>query len=76
LTATAVPPPEVIATLRRTAERGEFGELERLLKEQAADAVYAGFCQQMRRLAARYDDEGIAAYLDQLGKAHNENGNK
>jgi hypothetical protein len=45
-------------------ERGEFGELERLLKEQAADAAYAGFCQVVRRLAARYDDEGIVAYLD------------
>ncbi len=76
LTATAVPPPAVLEALRRTVERGEFGELERLLKEEAADAAYAGFCQQMRRLAARYDDEGIATYLDQLGKAPDENGNK
>jgi len=76
LTATAVPPPAVLAALRRTVERGEFGELERLLKEQAADAAYAGFCQQIRRLAARYDDEGIAAYLDQLGKAHDDSGNR
>jgi signal transduction histidine kinase/ligand-binding sensor domain-containing protein/DNA-binding response OmpR family regulator len=76
LTATAVPPPAVLAALRQTVERGEFGELERLLKEQAADAAYAGFCQQMRRLAARYDDEGIVAYLNRLGKAPDENGNK
>jgi CheY-like chemotaxis protein len=76
LTATAVPPPAVMEALRRTVERGEFGELERLLKKQAGDAAYAGFCQQMRRLSARYDDEGIAAYLDHLGKAHDESGNK
>jgi DNA-binding response OmpR family regulator len=76
LTATAVPPPSVLAALRRTVERGEFGELERLLKEQAADAAYAIFCQQLRRLAARYDDEGIVAYLDQLEKTFDENRNK
>jgi CheY-like chemotaxis protein/anti-sigma regulatory factor (Ser/Thr protein kinase) len=73
---TALPPPAVLAALRRTVERGEFGELERLLKEQAADAAYAGFCQEVRRLAARYDDEGIVAYLDQLEKTFDENRNK
>lgn len=64
-TATAVPPPAVLEALRRTVERGEFGGLERLLKEHAADAAYAAFCQRLRRFAARYDDDGAAAYLDQ-----------
>ncbi|HLP02410.1 MAG TPA: two-component regulator propeller domain-containing protein [Opitutaceae bacterium] len=73
---TAVPPPAVLEALRRTVERGEFGELERLLHEQAADPAYAGFRQQVRRLAARYDDDGIAAYLNQQGKAHDGNGNQ
>jgi CheY-like chemotaxis protein/anti-sigma regulatory factor (Ser/Thr protein kinase) len=73
--ATTVPPPTVLADLRRIVERGEFGELERLLKEQVTDGVYADFCQQMRRLAARYDDEGIVAYLDQLEKSCDENRN-
>jgi CheY-like chemotaxis protein/anti-sigma regulatory factor (Ser/Thr protein kinase) len=76
LTATAVPRRSVLEALRRAVERGEFGEVERLLKEQAADAAYAGFCQQVRRLAARYDDDGIAAYLDQLGKAQDDSGNQ
>jgi signal transduction histidine kinase/DNA-binding NarL/FixJ family response regulator len=66
---TAVPPPEVLARLRRTSERGEFGELERQLKEHAGDTCYAGFCRQIRQLAARYDDEGIAAFFDGLEKS-------
>jgi CheY-like chemotaxis protein len=65
---TAVPPTGVLEMLRRAVERGEFGELERVLSEQAADAGYAGFRREIRRLAARYDDDGIAAYLDQLRK--------
>ena len=72
---TAVPPPEVLARLRRTIERGEFGELERELKEHAGDTCYAGFCRQIRQLAARYDDEGITALLDGLEKDHDDDGN-
>lgn len=76
LTATTVPPPEVLEILRRTVERGEFGELERLLQKHGKDAAHAAFCQQVRRLAARYDDDGIAAYLEQLGKARDDGGNE
>jgi signal transduction histidine kinase/ligand-binding sensor domain-containing protein/DNA-binding response OmpR family regulator len=72
--ATVVPPPAVLEALRRTVERGEFGELERVLNEQAADAAYAGFRQQLRRLAARYDDDGIVAHLNQIQKTHDANG--
>ena len=73
---TAVPPPEVLARLRRTIERGEFGELERELNEHAGDTCYAGFCRQIRQLAARYDDEGISALLDGLEKDHDDDGNQ
>ena len=61
------PPPEVMAHLQRTIERGEFGELERQLKELDKDTGYAGFCRQIRRLAARFDDDGIAAFLNRFG---------
>ena len=76
LPVTAVPLPEVLASLRRTIERGEFGKLERLLRERASDASYAGFCAQIRQLAARFDDEGIAAFLNQVGEDHNDDGNR
>ena len=71
-----IPPPEVLAQLRRMIERGEFGELERQLKELAKDSGYAVFCRQIRRLAARFDDDGIAAYLDRLGADHHDQGSK
>lgn len=74
LTAT-VPPPEVLETLRRTVQRGEFGELERLLKEHVPDTAHSAFCQRIRRLAASYDDDGIVGYIDELGKAHDDSGN-
>jgi CheY-like chemotaxis protein len=75
-TATAVPPPKVLETLRRTVERGEFGELELLLKEQEKDPAYAGFCRQIRQFAVRYADDEIAAYLEQLRKRGDESGNE
>jgi CheY-like chemotaxis protein len=71
---TAVPSDEVMARFRQTVERGEFGELERLLNEQAIEPAYAGFCSRIRRLALNYDDDGIVAFLEELGKAHHHDG--
>jgi hypothetical protein len=63
--------------LRRTIERGEFGKLERLLKERvSSDPSYAGFSQQIRRLATRFDEDGITAYLNQVVEDHDEHGNR
>lgn len=76
LEVTAVPAPEVLAELHRVVQRGEFGELERLLKEKANEVGCAGFCQKIRRLAARYDEEGILEFIDQFRKEPNDPGAK
>ncbi|MFL6699971.1 MAG: two-component regulator propeller domain-containing protein [Vitreoscilla sp.] len=67
-----LPPSDLLHELRRIANRGAFGELELLLKQHAQDPVYAAFCRNVRRLAVRYDDDGIVAYLDLLETARAE----
>ena len=62
-----VPSEDVLDAMRRAAERGQFGALESMLTAcMAEDATYAVFCGQVKTLAARYDDEGIDAYLSEV----------
>jgi signal transduction histidine kinase/DNA-binding response OmpR family regulator len=70
------PPPEALKAMRRAVDRGEFGELERLVNQHAQDAAGTGFCRAVRQLAAHFDDEGLVALLDRVEKDHNDNGNK
>ncbi|MBF0551021.1 MAG: PAS domain S-box protein [Deltaproteobacteria bacterium] len=69
LASVKVPPPHILEAIRQTAERGDFGGLEKKLDElPAADAVYTNFCNLIRRYAERYDEDGIITFLDSLRK--------
>lgn len=73
---TTVPVSEVLDGLRKAAERGEFGEIDRLLKNFTDNESYSAFCQEIRQMAARYDDDGITACIEKYGKTCNDKCNK
>lgn len=68
-----IPSADVLEAMRQSADKGNFGALEQVLADLLAeDPAYAAFCQTMQQFVARYDEEGIQAFLDNLRTEHHE----
>ena len=64
-----LPPRATLEEIVRRATRGEYGILSGMLEAlECEDIEYSGFCTKIREFAAKYDDDGMAQFIESQGR--------
>jgi CheY-like chemotaxis protein len=57
------PPKEILKEMIKTAEIGNYKELQTILDSLGKKEMYAAFCRHIQEYIKEYDDDGIIRYL-------------